>query len=245
MMTIAQLNGLHVFPCRFDKTPAIARGFKAASNDPKVIDLWSRRFPLWGAPTGAINGFDILDLDVDGGLAWLVEYEATHGLAPTRIHATRSGGLHIFFRHRVGMRCSAGLIAPGVDVRSTGGYCILWHLAGCRVLSSAPIADWPGPMLELLDEAEQERTAENPFGGTLMVWQPSQADYEIPKPLYLKVCKLMAPNSSLRDKRRVLGLLRILVQKAENRNHALNTIGFAFRELISAGVIARPLSKVC
>jgi hypothetical protein len=71
-----------------------------------------------------------------------------------------------------------------------------------------------------------------------MIWSPSQADCELPKPLYLKVLELM-PGSRGRNRRRVLGLLRTLVQKTENRNHALNTIGFSFRELIDAGVITR------
>jgi hypothetical protein len=51
------------------------------------------------------------------------------------------------------------------------------------------------------------------------------------------------PNSRGRDRRRVLGLLNIVVQKSENRNHALNTIGFSFRELISAGVIDRTAAE--
>ena len=69
-------------------------------------------------------------------------------------------------------------------------------------------------------------------------WQPSQSDHEVPKELYRKVCRLMK-GSRLRDQRRVLGLLGVLVRKTDGRNYALNTIGFAFRELIGAGVIGR------
>ena len=47
------------------------------------------------------------------------------------------------------------------------------------------------------------------------------------------------PGSTPHYRRRVRGLLKVLVEKRENRNHALNTIGFAFRELIAAGVIER------
>jgi hypothetical protein len=110
------------------------------------------------------------------------------------------------------------------------------------VLSDAPVAPWPRQMLMLLDEATEarRRPAETSLRGTLMnTASGPQPSHEVPKPLYLKVCKLMAPNSSLRYKRRVLGLLNVLVQKTENRNHALNSIGFAFRELIAAGVIGR------
>ena len=43
-----------------------------------------------------------------------------------------------------GMRCSAGRIAAGVDVRATGGYVIWWPAAGLPVLSDMPLAAWPG-----------------------------------------------------------------------------------------------------
>jgi hypothetical protein len=44
----------------------------------------------------------------------------------TRVHRTRSGGLHLIFRHVPDVRCSAGRIAPGIDVRGDGGYIIWW-----------------------------------------------------------------------------------------------------------------------
>ena len=170
-----ELTGLHVFPCRGDKTPAIAGGFKSATNDPRIIDQW-RGYPLMGAPTGAHNGFDVLDIDRGGG-DWLSLYEATHGLPATRIVGTRSGGLHLYFKHHDGMRCSAGLLAQNVDIRSEGGYIILWDRAGCRVLSDAPPAPWPGPMLELLHEATEakRRPAEDPpcMGPMCLLWWPT------------------------------------------------------------------------
>jgi hypothetical protein len=232
---------LPVFPCGPDKRPLTKNGFKDASFDADRISEWWRRHPdaLVGVPTGCASGIDVLDVD-RGGEDWLALYEATHGpMPPTRIVGTRSGGVHYYWQHRVGMKCSAGLLASNIDIRSTGGYVIDWSRAGCRVLSSAPIALWPAPMLELLHEATEARrsTADTSLRGTLM--NTAAARHEVPKPLYLKVCNSMAPNSSLRYKRRVLGLLNVLVQKTENRNHALNSIGFAFRELISAGVITR------
>jgi hypothetical protein len=230
----------YVFPCFRSKVPAIPGGFHSASNDPKLINRWRWNYPLMAAPTGPVNDFDVLDVD-RGGEDWLMNYEATHGLPATRIVGTQSGGLHIYFKHSDGMKCSAGLLAPNLDIRSTGGYIVLWDRAGCQVLSDAPIAPWPDKMLELLHAATEarQRPAGYPLRGTQMAWQPSQANHEVPPELYFKVCRSMAPGSPLRWKRRALGLLNVLVRKTDGRNHALNTIGFAFRELIGAGVITR------
>jgi hypothetical protein len=233
---------LHVFPCRFDKRPAISGGFKSATNDPAVIDLWSRRYFLMAAPTGAINGFDVLDID-KGGEDWLATYEATHGLPATRIHATRSGGLHIFFRHRPGLQCHGDVPAPNIDIRSTGGYVILWHLAGCRVLSDAPIAPWPVPMLQLLHEAIEARgnrcadPGKKLFCVPPVVYRSSKATHEIPKPLYRKVCELM-PDSRGIDRRRMIRALRDLLPLREDRNKALLKKAAFIREtLIATAVI--------
>jgi hypothetical protein len=246
----AELTGLYVFPCRIDKTPAVAGGFKSATNDPAVIGLWRKRYFLMGAPTGPINSFDVLDVDTrHDGEAWLAEFEATHGFPSTRIHATRSGGVHFFFKHRPGLRLSAGLIAPGVDVRATDGYVVWWPLAGYKVLSEGPIAPWPAALIEAMHEAE-ERKAEarrvplvlspTKLNGALV---PIAGDrQELPRALYFKMCELM-PRSSGRDRRRVRELLNIVVQKRENRNDALNRIAFLFRELISADVITRDAAE--
>lgn len=103
-------------------------------------------WPLVGIPTGAVSGFDVVDVDLDG-LSWLDAI--WDRLPPTRAHATRSGGRHLLFRHADGLRCSAGRIGKGVDVRADGGYIIWWPRQGFRVLSDAPIADWPIWLLEL------------------------------------------------------------------------------------------------
>ena len=103
----------YVFPCFRNKTPAIAGGFYAASNDPQLINRWRWQYPLTGAPTGPVNDFDVLDID-RGGEDWLMNYECSHGPLSTRIVGTQSGGLHIYFQHHAGMKCSAGLLAPNV-----------------------------------------------------------------------------------------------------------------------------------
>jgi len=137
-------RGLAVFPCGDNKAPFIRGGFRAASTDlDRVMAMFTRPgATLIGVPTGATNGFAVLDIDKkSGGLLW---YEANkHRLPVTFTYQTRSGGLHLWFRHKPGLRCSAGLIAPGVDVRADGGYAIWWPANGFPVLSDAPMTDWP------------------------------------------------------------------------------------------------------
>ena len=73
----------------------------------------------------------------------MVEFEPGAAVTPTRPHRTRSGGLHLIFGHYDGLKCSAGKIARGVDVRADGGYILWWPAAGLPMLSDAPIAPWP------------------------------------------------------------------------------------------------------
>jgi len=144
-------EGISVFPCaKSSKCPCTPHGFKDASTDPAVIeDLW-REHPgsLIGVPTGgSVSGFDVLDLDprhVEAKTWWR---ENRHQLPRTRVHGTRSGGIHLLFRHDDRIRCSAGKIALGVDTRGAGGYVIWWPAAGLPVLSDAPPAPWPDWLL--------------------------------------------------------------------------------------------------
>lgn len=144
--------GWRVFPCHGYKRPACPHGFKNASNDPDAIaDLW-RRFPgpLIGVATGAASGIDVLDFDVkhDAALAWWRANQ--HRIPATRSFRTRSGGVHLYLRHAAGLGCSAGKLAPGIDVRGDGGYAISWFAAGLECLDHAPAAPWPAWMLALL-----------------------------------------------------------------------------------------------
>ena len=87
----------------------------------------------------------MLDIDPrNGGDAWL---KANVNRLQTRSHKTRSGGLHLLFRTDGSVRNSAGLIAPGVDVRGEGGYAIWWPAHGLPVLDFVPLRAlpyWPG-----------------------------------------------------------------------------------------------------
>jgi hypothetical protein len=149
--TVIELGsmGLACFPCMANKRPACKHGFHDAETDPSALrSLWARSpGELIGVSTGEASGFDVLDIDVkhQDALAWCA---ANRERFPnTRTHKTRSGGLHLLFRHAHGLRCSAGRIARGIDVRANGGYIIWWPATGLPVLRAAPLADWPDWLL--------------------------------------------------------------------------------------------------
>jgi hypothetical protein len=140
--------GFPVFPCGPDKKPWCKGGFYAASTDLAALEaLWRGKGNAYvGMPCGAVSGIDILDVDPKhDGMTWWERHRAS--IPETRIHQTRSGGLHILFRAYPAMRNSQSIIAPGVDTRGVGGYMIYWPAHGCEVISTAPIVPWPAWLL--------------------------------------------------------------------------------------------------
>lgn len=131
------------FPCLANKKPACPTGFKAAALPAHGLGtLWARHpGELVGVPTGPASGFAVLDVDLSkGGAAW---WDATRARLPkTRMHETRSDGLHLLLKYRAGLKCSVAKIAPGIDVRADGGYIVWWPAAGFSVVDD-PLADWP------------------------------------------------------------------------------------------------------
>ncbi len=154
-------EGVPCFPCASSKRPACPHGFKDASTDPAVLrELWAKHpGELVGVRTGEASSIDVLDIDAKHreGVDWC----ATHHkqLPLTRVHRTRSGGVHVLFQHARGVRCSAGRIAPGVDVRADGGYIVWWPATGLRVLRTAPLAEWPKWLLDQLMSRPQTPSA--------------------------------------------------------------------------------------
>lgn len=137
-------RGWAVFPAGNDKRPCTPNGHKAASIDPQRIRaMWVQYGgPLVGISTGAASNLAVLDIDKKpGGLEWWQTNR--HNLPIARAHRSRSGGLHLYFLDKPGLRCSAGRLVSGVDVRAEGGYIIYWPATGLPVLSDAPLADWP------------------------------------------------------------------------------------------------------
>ena len=132
-------QGVAIFPCsNVDKKPIIkgGHGFHDATTDERQIRQWWKAYPhaLIGAPTGALNGFWVLDPDIDAkkGIdgeatlqALLDELGVTLPATPTV--RTPRGGRHLWFRwdpaRPVGS--SSSEVGAGLDTRGEGGYVIL------------------------------------------------------------------------------------------------------------------------
>jgi predicted P-loop ATPase len=156
-------QGIPVFPCLADKSPAIKGpgGHNDASADPTVVRALFKKAgkaaALVGVPTGPASGLDVLDIDYrNGGGAW--EDDNLDELPETRVHRTpglpkKAGdpvmpGRHYVFKHSPGVRCSAGKLGKGVDIRSDGGYACWPPSDGYTVEASVEPVPWPARLLE-------------------------------------------------------------------------------------------------
>jgi hypothetical protein len=148
------LAALLRFPCDRDKHPLITAWQKNAGRRDHS------RWPLVGVPTGAVNGFDVLDVDLEA-LGW---HDQNRDRFPfTQVHTTRSGGWHFLFKHREGLRNSASRIAPGVDVRADGGFIIWWPREGLP-FTTAEFAEWPEWLLAMA--RGDGSVLKRPYGGS-------------------------------------------------------------------------------
>jgi hypothetical protein len=231
---------LPIFPCRPDKRPTCPHGFKDASADPKAIaQLWLLYpGPLIGVPTGAASGLAVIDIDSrHGGDRWFHQHRDRIPL--TRVHETQGGGLHLLFRHKPGLRCSNGRIAPGVDIKGDGGYIIWWPARSCRVLCEGPVAEFPAWLRAELS-AENLSSSDLPTRSSRGDAAPLvEGRVRLPRDLYLKVIRLCPIGAGVtrHDQRRLCGILSIATRRTKDRNEGLYNAAVAMRDLI--GIIDR------
>jgi hypothetical protein len=138
-----------VFPCKADKSPATAHGFRDASRDEATIRALFARpgAALIGVPTGSSSGLLVVDFDGRDGRNRIPELLTVR----TRLHWTRRGA-HALFKMPAGANigCSAGKLAPGVDVRASGGYIIHWAAQGYGGQLERELSEVPAELLEKL-----------------------------------------------------------------------------------------------
>jgi hypothetical protein len=154
---LALAADLHLacFPCGTNKNPTTPNGVYSATTDPAALRaLWREHpGPLIGVACGEVSNLALLDIDAKHSSArqWWNTYQQQ--LSHSRVHRTRNGGLHIFFKHHPEISCTVGRITRGIDTRGAGGYAIWWPAAGLPVLSDAPTAPAPTFLLEQLKPA--------------------------------------------------------------------------------------------
>ncbi|MBR5347490.1 MAG: DUF3987 domain-containing protein [Deltaproteobacteria bacterium] len=180
-------DGLKRFPCRARtidedhraKAPLTAHGFKDATNDPAQLEAWTKQYAgcMWGAPTGATNGFWVFDGDVPkldkktgkmtaDGRETIREFFQAHGLEfPPRTLTikTPSDGVHYCYEVPAGVEIvtKAGIL-PGVDIRGDDGYaCIppytnLDNGKAYKVIFPVLPAETPAPLLELVTKKKEK-----------------------------------------------------------------------------------------
>jgi len=174
-----------VFPCRSTepgrKRPLTGRGFHDASVDPETIRRWWATWPdaLIGVPTGKPISAVVLDIDVKDAAACGFDSleDLGHSILPqTPMSHTASGGLHVFFAlPERDLKCSVGLIGPGLDVRSGGGYIIAppspgytWDpIHNFKTTPLTPAPDWlwpPKPSRPSLPPPAIPMTGLGPYG---------------------------------------------------------------------------------
>jgi hypothetical protein len=151
-------RGLKVFPLKpGGKTPLLSdwqNGTFADANEARSILSVAGE-----ANVGCFleRGF-VLDFDKKGGKDGLKYWDElqSRGAPATYVQRTPSGGLHVFYLCDAPVRNSASKIAPGVDVRGTGG---TGYVVGAgsalpqgeyTVETDAPIADAPAWLVDLV-----------------------------------------------------------------------------------------------
>jgi hypothetical protein len=156
-------KGLPVFPliAGGDK-PAVANGFKAASNEKAKVDAWFRKHPHsnFGIPTGATSGFFVLDFDGEEGRVSLAAFVQKYGPLPITWRVKTPRGEHRYFRMPdYSIPNSLGMVAQGIDVRADGGYVVgpgsetregLYRFFPSRGPDDIKIAAAPDWLLELV-----------------------------------------------------------------------------------------------
>ena len=146
---------LPVFPCiPRGKTPAVPRGFHAATTNPATIRrFWTDPDRNVGISTGASSRFWVLDVDGPEGEQSLRALEAKHGAAiPKTREVLTSRGRHLLFAYHRPIPSSIGRIGLGLDVRADGGFVVAppsLHLSGhCYAFrgdpwhAAAPAPQW-------------------------------------------------------------------------------------------------------
>jgi hypothetical protein len=222
--------GFSVFPCLpRSKEPATRRGFYDASTNPATITRWfgcATRYNV-AIRTGLASAVWILDIDGPEGEAGVRAAQAVHGRLPATRQSQSARGLHLWWHTDSPVPCSAGRVAPHVDVRGDAGYVIAppsMHPSGrpYRWTSTEPLAVAPEWLLRL--------TCKRP---------PPSIPTSTPTPTPTPTSSGPRRNGYDAYGRAALDReIQALTNTAPGaRNHALNRASFALYGLVAGGVL--------
>jgi hypothetical protein len=202
----------------------VPRGFLDASHDHAVIRDWWRREPKANIGLRTGGGHFVLDLDDAAAVSWFANSCGRHGCTPRTLTARTSRGFHVFFACSAEVPNSAGRVAPGVDVRGTGGYVVgagSVHPSGFvySIARDLPIAEAPQWLVDLAMPDERPAPPPPPY------------DFKNSAPRVV-VAKME-------------GLTRALSNCPEgNRNSLCNWAGYSMRQLWRAARSRRGASPI-
>jgi hypothetical protein len=219
----------HVFPLRArSKVPANTDGFKGATTDPGRIKAWWTAHPDHnvGIATGA-SGLLVVDLDTTGeghcadALGGLMRLADQHGDLPATYEVmTPSGGEHWYFTVPAGIDpppCSAGRLAPHVDIRARGGYVVaegsVTDVGAYTVGVDEAVAEAPRWLVDLC----RKPVAPAPTTGT---WTYDRDRYDS------YVARAIEGET-----------LQVVLAAAGTRNHTLNGAAFRLGQLVGGGLL--------
>jgi hypothetical protein len=141
------------------KVPLIMGWKEKCSSDPEQIKQWQEffrdRLKFFGAPCGAVNNIVVLDIDVKNDQNGFDTLKLLNlDLPKTWWQATPSGGMHFFYKYDANRETGNKVkFLPGLDLRSTGGWCGLYNLN-----TDEPLADMPDWIWEHCQKKQREQS---------------------------------------------------------------------------------------
>jgi len=185
-------QGFYVFPCDTETNTPILPWRERSTRNPATIKDWFI-CPFLGFEQDYNIGVDcyksgvtVIDVDVKNGKQGRVSYEkwqADYGWGVTRMQTTASGGLHLIYKAS-GFKNSVEKLAPGIDVRSDGGFYIA---AGSTKngktyilehdIEPKPLPDWLSEKLTALGKATEPTARDS--GKTIIADDPGDIEAAI------------------------------------------------------------------
>ncbi len=177
-------RGWKIFPCNGKKEPLV-QWSKAATTDEVTIRAWARQWSgaLWARALPA--DIVVIDLDVKHSNNGIREFERLQDCSPDQFDAPRvrtgSGGIHLY-TNAAGrdFKNTRSALAPGIDTKTFGGYCIIpsgdgfYRWETDPDIQRPPAPAWTEAALRINSNLESVAEAKafqgvSPFGNALLV----------------------------------------------------------------------------